>query len=492
MHECTDACHTANESVKETDLPVESYNECEISRSNESKYQCESDVCTSAAAFAASESDKELDLLDLQHSDMPTFESESAVNSSDTSKSVVCSLTDVHFHVEDSFACGEQLTTATTCEDRPAFNLGHSTADQQFAHDDWQQDPLSSTTFLSCTEEMSTKASRLALLASRVKALCKVMRPRCGPDENVVLALSLHSTQLTKEYQHRSLGHRRLCNVLIDGVRISSDKGNSTSTAKLSACSSAFKLLQRSYLHLEESSDNTVKLVGSEKLSVTESYNVVTKIDIPSSDYFLSTSELIGSSKQQTSGSRQNLPHLVARLKHLIDTVRTISHVLETTEFVKCRKVFSMASRVAGLSTNTHIIRGQLFGCSLFVDAVCVAYVEMTTKKTVKDSAFAAAVELFNKSYLHLVDSEHGLRLTGSDEQFGETASSTLPIQEDNSNDELDPSEVRSVAKQNLSTSVGQNDVSVAHCCAAVCEDCLLYTSPSPRDRQKSRMPSSA
>ena len=27
---------------------------------------------------------------------------------------------------------------------------------------------------------------------------------------------------------------------------------------------------------------------------------------------------------------------------------------------------------------------------------------------------------------------------------------------------------------------------------AKVVEDCLLYTSPSPRDRQKSRMPSSA
>ena len=25
-----------------------------------------------------------------------------------------------------------------------------------------------------------------------------------------------------------------------------------------------------------------------------------------------------------------------------------------------------------------------------------------------------------------------------------------------------------------------------------LCETCLLYTSPSPRDRQKSRMPSSA
>ena len=27
---------------------------------------------------------------------------------------------------------------------------------------------------------------------------------------------------------------------------------------------------------------------------------------------------------------------------------------------------------------------------------------------------------------------------------------------------------------------------------ALLCDDCLLYTSPSPRDRQKSRMPSSA
>ena len=30
------------------------------------------------------------------------------------------------------------------------------------------------------------------------------------------------------------------------------------------------------------------------------------------------------------------------------------------------------------------------------------------------------------------------------------------------------------------------------HLCIAGCPTCLLYTSPSPRDRQKSRMPSSA
>ena len=40
----------------------------------------------------------------------------------------------------------------------------------------------------------------------------------------------------------------------------------------------------------------------------------------------------------------------------------------------------------------------------------------------------------------------------------------------------------------------GENIIYQAHCpslgCCGLC--CLLYTSPSPRDRQKSRMPSSA
>ena len=35
----------------------------------------------------------------------------------------------------------------------------------------------------------------------------------------------------------------------------------------------------------------------------------------------------------------------------------------------------------------------------------------------------------------------------------------------------------------------GERSISVA---CMHCSDCLLYTSPSPRDRQKSRMPSSA
>ena len=41
------------------------------------------------------------------------------------------------------------------------------------------------------------------------------------------------------------------------------------------------------------------------------------------------------------------------------------------------------------------------------------------------------------------------------------------------------------------STSVGIKD-SDGRYVAALCLNCLLYTSPSPRDRQKSRMPSSA
>ena len=35
-------------------------------------------------------------------------------------------------------------------------------------------------------------------------------------------------------------------------------------------------------------------------------------------------------------------------------------------------------------------------------------------------------------------------------------------------------------------------DYAGTQACRALREDCLLYTSPSPRDRQKSRMPSSA
>ena len=39
---------------------------------------------------------------------------------------------------------------------------------------------------------------------------------------------------------------------------------------------------------------------------------------------------------------------------------------------------------------------------------------------------------------------------------------------------------------------VGVNAVLVSYVGSALWEDCLLYTSPSPRDRTRSRMPSSA
>ena len=38
----------------------------------------------------------------------------------------------------------------------------------------------------------------------------------------------------------------------------------------------------------------------------------------------------------------------------------------------------------------------------------------------------------------------------------------------------------------------GDHDVQIEILYCGICHSCLLYTSPSPRDRQKSRMPSSA
>ena len=45
---------------------------------------------------------------------------------------------------------------------------------------------------------------------------------------------------------------------------------------------------------------------------------------------------------------------------------------------------------------------------------------------------------------------------------------------------------------QVLTAATGQNPARQASINAGLNKDCLLYTSPSPRDRQKSRMPSSA
>ena len=44
----------------------------------------------------------------------------------------------------------------------------------------------------------------------------------------------------------------------------------------------------------------------------------------------------------------------------------------------------------------------------------------------------------------------------------------------------------------NLGRFCTSHNIDFPHNGAYLCTDCLLYTSPSPRDRQKSRMPSSA
>ena len=50
------------------------------------------------------------------------------------------------------------------------------------------------------------------------------------------------------------------------------------------------------------------------------------------------------------------------------------------------------------------------------------------------------------------------------------------------------------IARSGIDTELVQVGGQAVHGCTACyhCMDCLLYTSPSPRDRQKSRMPSSA
>ena len=49
----------------------------------------------------------------------------------------------------------------------------------------------------------------------------------------------------------------------------------------------------------------------------------------------------------------------------------------------------------------------------------------------------------------------------------------------------------RDILKEAIADAKTVKETAIANAKAAL-EDCLLYTSPSPRDRQKSRMPSSA
>ena len=399
---------------------------------------------------------------------------DSHVNVYNSLKSVVCLLSGVisdsmHSCVEDNFAHAGQSTAVQKWEweDRPAFSVDDSSVVQQFSHDDQQQDTLSHTTYLSCTEEMSAKASRLSLLASRAKALCNIVTARNIANERAILSLSVLSTDLTMEYRHHSQSSGTChCDFLVADMSVSSGCGNTNRSAKRSACSNALSVLLKSYLHLAEGShcDNMIRLIGSEMPSAHRSYDIVTRLYVPFSDVVLSA---FNSSDQQTSGSRPDLVPIIVSLKHAIGMVRTIFHVLETTEGKNWKQIVDMALRSCGLSAEARIVRGQRFCCSLFIDVVLVAHVERDLRwrfkhrsnALIKHCAYAAAFELFRKSYLRLVDSKHGLRLTGSDKPFDEMVSGTLPMQEDDSGDKLEPQEAHHVAEDKLPSATGQNSV---------------------------------
>jgi len=345
--ECAEVCCVANENAKEDQLPFEAGSEREKLHSSESKYVCESDTCTSAAAFPVSHSDKELGQSHLLHSIRPAVKFVAAVDNSvyDSSRSVACSLSDVdsdstHSRVEDDFGHGG---TVPKFEEKPAFTIDSSTLDQQFSHDSQQQGLLSNTTFLSCGKEMSAKASCLSVLANRVKFLCNLVTDRTRRVEYEILSMALYGTSLTMVYRRHSTGRAGICqcDLFVADICISSGQSKTKKTAKKHAHSDALELLQKSYLHVEESSlsDSTMRLVGLEKPSVKESYDIVTQLDVPSCDVFLSASDVNDSGEQQTSASNLNL--LVVRLKHLIGAVRTIFHVLETTDLKSgmCKKL---------------------------------------------------------------------------------------------------------------------------------------------------------
>ena len=65
-------------------------------------------------------------------------------------------------------------------------------------------------------------------------------------------------------------------------------------------------------------------------------------------------------------------------------------------------------------------------------------------------------------------------------------------VQEHGSGDNQDPDASRTMALKDLMPKAYRGDLTVRKTVKAKLVVCLLYTSPSPRDRQKSRMPSSA
>jgi len=210
--ECMDKCCIAN-NMKENHERIHTLGEQDTSHSSEPEDICDSDIHQSPTAFPVACGDKKLDRSHVQHNMIQPFQFMTAADdgmyASDSCKSVIHSLSDIqgdtsnstHFRVEDNFSRGENLSTVAECEDGNVSNLGHSQSELQ---NEQQQSDMSNTTFLSCPKDMSARVSWLCLLASRVKALSKVVRGKGIREEGRIFTMALYATRdLEKLYRHR-------------------------------------------------------------------------------------------------------------------------------------------------------------------------------------------------------------------------------------------------------------------------------------------------
>jgi len=380
----------------------------------QSKSVSASDICSSATAFQMSHNDEELLRSRLPYSIVaPTFEFVAAVGSDvyiyDNSKSVVRSLSDivsdsVYFCMEDNLSRGGELaaTVVARYEERTDVRRRRSSRKPRC-------DTSSNTTFLSCFNKLSAKASSLCLFASKMKALVKVVTSGTVAIENQIFAMALYSSQLKRVYRHRSAepDKPRQCDLLLGDICVSCGHGKTKKAAKHCARSNAVELLQKSYLHIKSSlSDNTLRLIGSQKPLVNESYNVVRRLN-GASDDLLPVFSVINSSDQLTSHSKMSV--LAANFKRLISVLRTICHVLEIIKPGCNAKLVKMAAHVAGLSVAVRrVVGGQRHCACLWLDVVLVAYAEAATRTRLRDRLYTAAVELLMKSHLCLIGEQLG------------------------------------------------------------------------------------
>jgi len=473
--ECFDGYCSENDSIEVKHVPAQTCSQNEILDNSELGDACTSGICSSLTTVPVLHDDKEIYESHVQDRTVPSLPFVAVVDSDvyvyDSSTSVIRSLSDVlsnsiNFHVEDKFTRGENLTTVTTCGDRNVSKIGHSTS-QLHVHDGNEQgDKQQSTNFLSCTTFLSCKTdvlaaarvSLLSLLASRVKALCKIITTE--GDNNKVLKMALFSTNLKTQFRNHSPLPNSICyrDLFVADVFVSCGQGKTKKMAKRHARSNAVSSLLRPYLHLEQSSlsDKTLSLVASETPSVTESYDIVTTLDVTSSDLCLPILDVVNCSEQQMRSVKMN--QLVVCLNHVISMVRTLLHVLKT---VRNKDVINTAVHNAKLPIKLQIatVSRQQFCCSLFIDVVLVAFTEASTRTRVTASAYASAVEIFCKPYLRLEGSGHGglVRLVGSEEPFDVTPYGTLSSPQNDKNDKLDPEETRFVFEKKSSSCACQN-----------------------------------